>query len=86
MKPVFLFTLDLDEYIRERGFYIDIREQPYILAQSNDELEEKIRTFSKDNYEKELTAFNQALGIKEYGNAAEKIADKIRETMHLSGA
>ena len=38
------------------------------------------------NYEKELTAFNQALGIKEYGNAAEKIADKIRETMHLSGA
>lgn len=77
MKPVFLFALDLDEYIHERGFYIDIREQPYILAQSNDELVEKIKAFSRGEYEDELNAFNQSLGIRENGDAAKKIVERI---------
>lgn len=77
MKPVFLFALDLENYISERGFYIDIREQPYILAQSNDELVEKIRSFSREKYEDELKAFNQSLGIRETGDAAKRIAERI---------
>ena len=78
-KPVFLFALDLESYIRERGFYIDIREQPYILAQSNGELVEKISGFDRDQYLEELHRFNRTLGISEKGNASEQIAERILE-------
>lgn len=78
-KPVFLFVLDLKAYIRERGFYIDIREQPYILAQSNEELAECIDTFEPESYRKALKAFNDSLGIMEKGNASEQIAERILE-------
>lgn len=78
-KPVFLFALDLDSYIRERGFYIDIREQPYILAQNNDELVEKIAGFDHEQYDKELKAFNDSLGIMEKGNASKLVAERILE-------
>lgn len=76
-KPVFLFATDLEKYICERGFYIDIREQPYVLAESNDELVERIISFNKEKYMEKLLAFNANLGIKENGNAAEQIADRI---------
>ena len=83
LKPVFLFVLDLKSYISERGFYIDIREQPYILCQSNDELEEKIVMFNRKKYEDDLKRFNNALGIKEQGTASIQIADRIKEITRI---
>ncbi len=80
-KPVFLFATDLDEYIRERGFYIDIREQPYILAQNNEELIQHIKNFNKEKYEANLKSFNESLGIVEKGNASDQIAERIQEVI-----
>lgn len=78
-KPVFLYTLDLEEYIRERGFYIDIHDQPYILAQNDNELEKVILEFDREAYLTELNRFNDALGIQENGTAAKQIVEKIIE-------
>ena len=80
-KPVYLFALDLESYIQERGFYIDIRDQPYILAQSNDELVNSIMSFDRDKYINELRKFNDSLGIIEKGNASIQIAEKILEVI-----
>ena len=80
-KPVFLFALDLDDYIQERGFYIDIRQQPYILTQSNSELMEAIADFDREDYLKKLEGFNASLGIKEDGGASQRVADRIMAVM-----
>lgn len=77
LKPVFLFALDLSRYEQERGFYIDIHEQPYILAQSNEGLINRISDFDVKAYEEALNQFNLSLGINEKGNAAEIIAQRI---------
>lgn len=81
-KPVFLFAKDLDNYIKERGFYIDIHELPFILSQNNQELLEKIINFNEEKYLSNIHGFIKKLGIKENGNASEILAEKIMQIIN----
>lgn len=80
-KPVFLFATDIDEYSSDRGFYFDIRNLPFPLSQSNDELINNILSFNQKNYEKETEKFFATLQPFENGTAARQVADQIIEVI-----
>lgn len=82
-KTVFLYTEDLEEYIKDRGFYFDIFNLPYPIAKSNEELFEIIEKFEYKQYHKELTKFLNELQIKETGNASEAIVNRIKENIRI---
>lgn len=85
-KPVYLFVLDLDSYIAERGFYFEISELPFIVCRSNEEMMMNIVKFDKLIYDRTLEMFYMKLGIYESGRAAatigEKISSVIGEDLH----
>lgn len=80
-KPVFLYQKDLDEYIRDRGFYSDIEEWPYIKARTNEELSEKILGFDNDKYATELNQFLEKYGTFDDGHACKKAVEHIFQTL-----
>ena len=45
-KPCFQFAMDIEEYKKDRDFYFDIANLPFMLSRSNDELEKSILEFS----------------------------------------
>lgn len=83
-KPGFLFTLDIDKYVDERGFYYPLESSPFPVAKSNDELYEKIINFDNDAYDKNVKKFLNDRGCYERGNASERVADKIEEIINKS--
>lgn len=76
-KPVFLYQNDVDEYIRDRGFYSDIEEWPYIKARTSEELSEKILGFDNDKYVTELNQFLEKYGTFDDGHACERTIEHI---------
>ncbi len=74
-KPVFLFATDKREYINgERELLIDYDTLPFPIAESNEELVQKIRYFDKEVYEKIVKDFLFQYGIHEDGHASERAA------------
>lgn len=82
-KPVFLYTEDLESYIKDRDFYFKIDNLPYPIAKTNKELFDKIESFEYEEYSFELTKFLNKLQIKETGKASKAIVSKIREAVNV---
>ena len=78
-KPVFLFATDIDSYTKDRNFYFDLPNLPYPLSKTNGELLHQLESFNKIEYEQNLAAFYESLGLKESGNASALAAQKILE-------
>lgn len=76
-KPVLLYAADLEAFTHGRSFYYDIRELPYQLTESNDELMEAIEGFNEDEYKKRLKAFFDKIVVLENGTASKTIVDYI---------
>lgn len=77
-KPVFLFATDKESYIdREYDLLIEYDTLPFPLAESNEELVQKIEQFDQGEYEKNLTAFLDQYGVREDGHASERAAKLI---------
>lgn len=77
-KLCMLYAVDVDQY--DRGYYFDIRQLPYPLAESEDELVERIESFDADAYAKALNAFMTCdVGNLERGVASADIARWMRE-------
>lgn len=49
-KLVIVYAPDAQRYIDNRGFFLDIMEWPFLLAFNNDQMEECILSYNKDNY------------------------------------
>ena len=74
-KPVFLFATDKKEYINgERELLIDYDTLPFPMAESNEELTQKIRDFNRQEYEENVTGFLDQYGVHEDGHASERAA------------
>ncbi len=82
-RPGFIYAPDLKEYDQERGFYYPLDETPFPIAESNDELEERIRSFDSDVYEAKREEFLKARGCVEDGSAAKKIVEIIKQQCGL---
>ena len=79
-RNVYLYTPDLDIFMEERNFMIDILTLPFPLAKTNQELLECIKNNSTKEKFNEYSKFNKKYGLNETGKSAEKISiiiDKI---------
>ncbi len=76
-KPVLLFATDVEEYIKDRDFYFDIKSLPFKLAQNNAELMKCISCFDCEKYLEELNSFNETIGYFENGTASITVAERI---------
>ena len=72
-RPCMLYATDADAY--DRGFYFDLRELPFPLAKSEDELVAKIEGFDCGEYVQRLDRFfEERVGLMERGCASEALA------------
>lgn len=78
-KPGFLFALDMNDYMDERGFYYPLDSTPFKLACSNDEMINNILNFDDKKYQKDVDKFLKDRGCFEKGVACKKTVDKIIE-------
>lgn len=77
-KPCILYAPDLDEYIeKERGLYFDIRELPFPIARSMDELCCVVENFDETLYQERRRKFLDSIGSFEDGRAAERVCRYI---------
>lgn len=70
MKPVILYTPDKDTY--NRGFYFNIDELPFIIANSNAELPMALHNYDRGKYIQKVSLFLDRIGNAETGHATEK--------------
>ena len=78
-KPAFLFTPDVDLYLKERGFYFDMAKLPFPQSLSNSQFIEQIKAFDADNYHNKLSAFFKDQELCDDGNASKRIVERINK-------
>ena len=80
-RPCFLYADDLDDYERERGFYMPSSQWPYPIARNNDELEKNILGFDCGLYRQAVREHHKVCGSYEQGRACETVLRIINEYM-----
>ena len=77
-KICVLYTPDLEEYLaKERGVYFDIRELPFPIARSMEELNSIFKKFDYREYQKKVDEFIRKIGTFEDGHATERVCEFI---------
>lgn len=76
-RPCFIYADDIDEYERERGFYMPSSRWPYPIARTNDELEKNILTFDLLKYQSAVKKHHKESGSYEQGKACETVISLI---------
>lgn len=71
-RPIVLFAPDLEQYEKERGFYIDYHELPYPIVKTGEELERAVERCGRELSGEAL------IGAEEAAKKAERI-DRFRE-------
>ncbi|SHI37750.1 CDP-glycerol glycerophosphotransferase [Anaerovibrio lipolyticus DSM 3074] len=85
-KPIFLFTPDLDEYLKhERQLLLDYRELPFPISVSNGELKRNIEAFDEVKYRKCVENLFNKYQVHEDGHASERAAEFILGLMNFKG-
>ena len=82
-RPCFQFASDVDEYKKDRNFYFDIENLPFMLSRTNDELEKKILTFDETAYVGNVDKFLNSVGMIEANDASITCAELILKTCRL---
>ena len=81
-RPGFLFASDINEYEKERGLYYDLRDLPFPLAQTNEELKNNIINFKEDEYKTNLEDFFLEVGLKDNSSSTEKVSKIIENYLN----
>lgn len=77
-RKIVLFQADIEDYLRnERSFYYDIKQSPYYVAESQEELEMIINTHSDEEFKQNCLDVLKFYGDCESGHAAEEVANRI---------
>lgn len=77
-KPCFLIAKDYDEYIKkERGLLFDLKDLPFKLSLTEEELIERIKLFDHDLYNSNCNQFYNNIGFYDSGNGSRIIAELI---------
>lgn len=72
-KPCFLYAPDIEEYERERGFYMPVARWPYPIAHNNEELLDNIIRFDSVEYKNKVIKHHDESGSYEKGNACKTL-------------
>lgn len=82
-RPCFLYVPDLKEYMsHDRKLYFELSELPFIAAQNNNELIDKIANYNHQQYLMELNQFLSRVGSFERGNACEQLVKRISKVCY----
>lgn len=76
-RPCFLYVPDLEEYLNQTGFYVDIRDWPFEMALNQQELEEKMREYDPHKAREKIKQHHQYMGSRESGDACRCVAERI---------
>lgn len=76
-KRVVIYAEDIDQYVDDRGFYFDIRNLPFPLAENNDELAACLCSFDNEGYEQAVRKFKEEVGLFSDGHASERTVNYI---------
>ena len=80
--PVLIYADDYREYEAERGRLLwNLRELPFPLAETDEELERALANFNEQTYRERLEILFQDTGMVEDGHASERVADWIEERL-----
>lgn len=77
-RPGFIFATDLEDYVKERGFYYPLEETPFPVTKSNDELFSNIASFDYARYGVKVERFLTERGCIENGEASQKVVQMIK--------
>lgn len=78
-KLVIVYAPDAQRYIDNRGFFLDIREWPFLLAFDNEELAEKIKSYNKIMYLERLHRLMAESKSYEGSGAVDAIINIIKQ-------
>lgn len=78
-KPCVLYASDVEEYKKERDFFIQLNELPFEISETNDDLQSLILNFDNEKYLSEIQKFYDRLGFCETGNASKAVVELIKE-------
>lgn len=78
-RPCFLYTPDLEEYVKKTGFYVDIEKWPFPTAKTMEELSALMGSVDEQELADRIRAHHQLMGAAETGRACELIGKRITE-------
>lgn len=78
-RPCLLYASDVEEYRKDRDFFVSIDSLPFPMAQNNEELAEIILNFDETIYNQKVKKFYDFHGFCDRGHASEEVADWIIE-------
>lgn len=85
-KPCFIYAFDLDDYERERGFYTEPRDWPGVLATTEKELNQAIRTFDAGEYRNKVDSYYKNARSFDNGTATQALVGEINRRLGLQDA
>jgi len=78
LKPCFIYAPDLEHYKNdERGFYFDIKDLPYPISETSEELYSSILNIDLDNMKNNIKLFLKDINNYEKGTASLSIVNDI---------
>lgn len=81
-KICILYAPDIEHYENdERGFYLDIKDLPFPMAKTTEEIIDMIRVFDEEKYVKAVDRMLTDIGNCEDGNASGRVVDDILYTI-----
>lgn len=81
-KMGLFFATDIEEYKKDRDFYIQLTDFPFPIATSNKQLINNILQFDQDKFEKDVQDFfHGAYGLNATGRSAALVAERIRKVI-----
>ncbi|MCK9471605.1 MAG: CDP-glycerol glycerophosphotransferase family protein [Bacilli bacterium] len=81
-KPVILYQPDIEEYIKnDRTLYFDIKDSPYITAQTNNQLIDIFKSIDFKNMKKNSEEILKFYGSYETGKASEAVVNYITNNL-----
>lgn len=76
-RPCFLYTPDLEEYLENTGFYVDIWKWPFPVSKTQEELEQRIMKFDAELNREKIERHHKLMGSAETGEACALVAKRI---------
>ena len=75
-KPCLIYATDIDKY--DRGYYFNLRELPFPLAASQEELIQVLKDFNLEKYNADCRDFDKTqIGFVEKGEGSKALAEWI---------
>ena len=78
-RPCLLYASDVEEYRKDRDFFVSIDSLPFPMAQNNEEFAEMILKFDEIIYNQKVKYFYDFHGFCDNGHASEEVANWIVE-------